>query len=124
MLSTTAWVAVQDAGNTALLIALAATLPRQIDMTLDMHQLTAGLTDMIAVWTRIKGACEHIEPVADAGFADRIGFGRLELRDGMQKRDGLRDRKRQREIRKCAKGLAERSAPEGLSLCSLPLRKI
>jgi ABC-type cobalamin/Fe3+-siderophores transport system ATPase subunit len=56
-------------------------------MTLDMHQLTAGLTDMIAVWTRIKGVCEHIEPAADPGFADRIGFGRLELRDGMQERD-------------------------------------
>jgi ABC-type bacteriocin/lantibiotic exporter with double-glycine peptidase domain len=87
VLSTTAWVAVQDAGNTALLIALAATLPRQIEMTLDMHQLTAGLTDMIAVWTRIKGVCEHIEPAADPGFTDRIGFGRLELKDGTRERD-------------------------------------
>lgn len=58
VLLTTAWVAIQDAGNTALLIALAATLPRQIDMTLDMHQLTSGMTDLISVWTRIKGVCE------------------------------------------------------------------
>mgnify|MGYP003374873588 FL=1 len=86
VLSTTAWVAVQDAGNTALLIALAATLPRQIEMTLDMHQLTAGLTDMIAVWTRIKGVCEHIEPAEDPGFVDRIVFGHLQIKDGMRER--------------------------------------
>lgn len=84
VLSTTAWVAIQDAGNTALLIALAATLPRQIEMTLDMHQLTSGLTDLIAIWTRIKGVCEHIEPAADPGFVDRIGFGRLLLKEGEQ----------------------------------------
>ncbi|HNJ50746.1 MAG TPA: AAA family ATPase, partial [Accumulibacter sp.] len=47
VLSTTAWVAVQDAGNLPLLIALAATLPRQVEMTLDMHQLTSGLTDLV-----------------------------------------------------------------------------
>ena len=84
VLSTTAWIAVEDAGNTALLIALAATLPRQIEMTLDMHQLTVGFTDLLAVWTRIKGICAHIRPAADSGFVDRIGFGRLVLREGEQ----------------------------------------
>src|SRR5664279_2962052 len=58
VLSATAWIAVQNTGNAVLLIALAATLPRQIEMTLDMHQFTVGLTDLVAVWTRIKGVCE------------------------------------------------------------------
>ena len=86
VLSTTAWIAVQDAGNTALLIALAATLPRQIEMTLDMHQLTAGFTDLLAVWTRIKGVCAHSRPLPDEGFIARIGFDRVVLREGDQQR--------------------------------------
>lgn len=84
VLSTTAWIAVQDTGNLTLLIALAATLPRQIEMTLDLHQLTAGFTDLQAVWTRLKGVCEHMRPQPDAGFVGRIGFGRLVLREGDQ----------------------------------------
>ena len=93
VLSTTAWVAVQDAGNTALLIGLAATLPRQIEMTLDMHQLTTGFNDLVAVWTRIKGVCEHIRPEPDAGFVDRIAFGRIVLRHGEREQicDSLAD---------------------------------
>ncbi len=86
VLSTTAWVAVQDAGNMALLIALAATLPRQVEMTLDMHQLTSGLTDLVAVWSRIQGVCEHMHPATDEGFVDRIGFGRLVLKEGAHER--------------------------------------
>ncbi|WP_301101455.1 AAA family ATPase [Propionivibrio sp.] len=86
VLSTTAWIAVQDAGDTTLLIALAATLPRQIEMTLDMHQLTAGFTDLLAVWTRIKGVCAHIRPLPDAGFVGRIGFGRIVLKEGENER--------------------------------------
>ncbi|MBK7663366.1 MAG: ABC transporter ATP-binding protein [Sterolibacteriaceae bacterium] len=82
VLTTTAWVAVQDAGNTALLIGLAATLPRQIEMTLDMHQLTTGFNDLVAVWVRIKGVCEHFHPQSDAGFVDRIAFGRIVLKHG------------------------------------------
>jgi ABC-type bacteriocin/lantibiotic exporter with double-glycine peptidase domain len=89
VLSTTAWIAVQDAGHTALLIALAATLPRQIEMTLDMHQLTVGLTDLLAVWTRIKGVCEHLCPLPAAGFAERIGFGRVVLKEGAHERSCL-----------------------------------
>lgn len=86
VLSTTAWIALQDAGNTVLLIALAATLPRQIEMTLDMHQLTVGFTDLLAVWTRIKGICEHIRPLPDAGFIDRIGFGEVVLKTDKNER--------------------------------------
>ena len=81
VLGTTAWIAFDSAGNTALLIALAATLPRQIEMTLDMHQLTAGVTDLVALWTRIQGICNHHRPTPDAGFVARVDFGRLELRE-------------------------------------------
>ena len=81
VLSTTAWIAVQNTGHTTLLIALAATLPRQIEMTLDMHQFTVGLTDLVAVWTRIKGVCEHIFPLPDPDFDDRIGFGQIVLKE-------------------------------------------
>jgi ABC-type bacteriocin/lantibiotic exporter with double-glycine peptidase domain len=86
VLSATAWIAIQDSGNITLLIALAATLPRQIEMTLDMHQLTAGFTDLLAVWTRIKGVCEHIRPLPDAGFVKRIGFGNIVLKEGDNER--------------------------------------
>lgn len=86
VLAATAWVATQDAGNTTLLIALAATLPRQIEMTLDMHQLTAGMTDLLAIWTRIKGICEHMQPVPKA-VEGRIEFGRLRLRQGERERE-------------------------------------
>ena len=82
VLSTTAWIAVHDAGDTALLIALAATLPRQIEMTLDIHELTVGFTDLLAVWTRIKGVCAHLRPLPVADFLERIGFGRVVLREG------------------------------------------
>ena len=81
VLGTTAWIAFDSAGNTALLIALAATLPRQIEMTLDMHQLTAGVTDLVALWTRIQGICSHHRPTPDADFVARVDFGRLELRE-------------------------------------------
>ena len=81
VLGATAWIAYDSVGNTGLLIALAATLPRQIEMTLDMHQLTAGVTDLVALWTRIKGICRHHCPDPDAGFAERVDFGRLELRE-------------------------------------------
>ena len=81
VLGTTAWIAFDSAGNTALLIALAATLPRQIEMTLDMHQLTAGVTDLVALWARIQGICNHPRPTPDAGFVARVDFGRLELRE-------------------------------------------
>ncbi len=81
VLSTTAWIALHDVGDTALLIALAATLPRQIEMTLDMHELTVGFTDLVAIWTRIKGVCAHLRPLPAADFVERIGFGRVVLRE-------------------------------------------
>ncbi|MFB0935789.1 MAG: hypothetical protein QMB52_08440 [Propionivibrio sp.] len=86
VLSMTAWIAVRDAGQMALLISLAATLPRQIEMTLDMHQLTVGFTDLVAVWTRIKGVCQHLCPVPDPDFVGRIGFGGVVLKEGGNER--------------------------------------
>ncbi len=82
VLAATAWVAVHESGNIALLVALAATLPRQIEMTLDMHQLTAGMTDLLAIWTRIKGICEHMQPAGEERIEERIDFGRLVLKTG------------------------------------------
>jgi hypothetical protein len=40
--ATMAYIVTQDSGNTSLLIALAATLPRQIEMTHDIHSLASG----------------------------------------------------------------------------------
>ena len=80
VLTATALVAIKETGNLALLIALAATLPRQIEMTLDMHQLTAGMTDLMAIWTRMKGICEHMQPAASSEPTERIEFGRLALK--------------------------------------------
>ncbi len=82
VLSMTAWIATTELGQTAQLIALAATLPRQIEMALDMHQLTAGVTDLVAVWTRISGVCEHLQPTPDSRFVERIGFGHVQLKEG------------------------------------------
>nr|WP_315233369.1 ABC transporter ATP-binding protein [uncultured Albidiferax sp.] len=74
-----AWVAGDNAGNTALLVALAATLPRQIALSSDMHDLASGWNDLAAVWTRIGGACNAMRPAPDAGFLQRIGYGELRL---------------------------------------------
>ena len=37
---------------------------------------------LVAVWVRIKGVCEHFHPQSDAGFVDRIAFGRIVLKHG------------------------------------------
>jgi hypothetical protein len=75
-------VALQDAGNTVALIALATTLPRQIEMTYELHLLATGWNDFIAVWTRFGGVAANMLPQPDAGFDDRIKFDRLVLREG------------------------------------------
>ena len=78
--ATMTYVAIRDSGDTALLIALAATLPRQIEMTNDVHQLASGWNDVLAVWTRIGGVVESMRPASDPNFNDRIKFDRLVLR--------------------------------------------
>src|ERR1700693_1836628 len=43
-------VAVQNVSDTALLIALATTLPRQIEMTYELHLLATGWDGFFAGW--------------------------------------------------------------------------
>jgi ABC-type bacteriocin/lantibiotic exporter with double-glycine peptidase domain len=75
-------VAVRDAGNTAMLVALATTLPRQIEMTYELHLLATGWNDFIAVWTRFGGVAANMLPTPDPTFDNRIKFDRLVLREG------------------------------------------
>jgi ABC-type bacteriocin/lantibiotic exporter with double-glycine peptidase domain len=78
--STMAAVASQDIGNTVLLVALAATLPRQIEMTHDVHLLASGWNDLLAIWTRMGGVVDNMRPQPDSEFNTRIRFDRLFLR--------------------------------------------
>jgi ABC-type bacteriocin/lantibiotic exporter with double-glycine peptidase domain len=72
-------IASRDVSNTALLIGLAATLPRQIELSHDVHGLVTGWNDLLAVWTRITGACNTMHPEPDADFDARIKFDRVSL---------------------------------------------
>jgi ABC-type bacteriocin/lantibiotic exporter with double-glycine peptidase domain len=72
-------IASRDVSNTALLIGLAATLPRQIELSHDVHGLVTGWNDLLAVWTRITGACNTMHPQPDADFDARIKFNRVSL---------------------------------------------
>lgn len=80
-------IAIRDVGNTEILIALAATLPRQIEMTNDVHQLATDYNDVLAAWTRIGGVAANMRPEPDPGFDERIRFDRLTLREGEEERD-------------------------------------
>lgn len=80
--TTLAYIAFRDAGNTALLIGLAATLPRQIDMTNEVHQLAIDFNDVLAAWTRVGGIADNMRPDPDPNFNRRIKFDRLVLREG------------------------------------------
>jgi ABC-type bacteriocin/lantibiotic exporter with double-glycine peptidase domain len=75
-------VAVQHVGETALLVGLATTLPRQIEMTYELHLLATGWNDFIAIWTRFGGVANNMLPQPDADFDKRIKFDRLVLREG------------------------------------------
>jgi ABC-type multidrug transport system fused ATPase/permease subunit len=75
-------VAVHNAGNTTMLIALATTLPRQIEMTYELHLLATGWNDFVAVWTRLGGVAANMRPQPEPTFDDRIKFDRLVLREG------------------------------------------
>jgi ABC-type bacteriocin/lantibiotic exporter with double-glycine peptidase domain len=79
--STMVFVASHNAGDTELLIALAATLPRQIEMTNNVHEFASGWNDVLAMWTRIGGIVDNMQPAADPDFDDRIKFDRLLLRE-------------------------------------------
>lgn len=80
--TTMAYVALRDAGDMAVLIALATTLPRQIEMTNDVHQLATDWNDVLASWTRVGGIADNMRPDPDPRFNRRIKFDRLVLREG------------------------------------------
>src|SRR3974390_1824772 len=75
-------VAMRNAGDTVLLVGLATTLPRQIEMTYELHLLATGWNDFVAIWTRFGGVAANMLPEPDANFDDRIKFDRLVLREG------------------------------------------
>jgi len=75
-------VAVHDKGNTVMLVGLATTLPRQIEMTYELHLLATGWNDFIAIWTRFGGVAANMLPRPDPAFDERIKFDRLVLREG------------------------------------------
>ena len=82
--TTMVYVAWQNEGDTELLIALAVTLPRQIDMTAAVHQFVSGWNDVLAHWTRWGGIVANMRPLMDPRFEARIAFDRLLMREGQQ----------------------------------------
>jgi hypothetical protein len=80
--ATMALVAAQDRNNVDLLIALAVTLPRQIEMTSSVHQFVTGWNDVLAHWTRWGGIITNMRPSPDPDFEKRIRFDRLIMREG------------------------------------------
>jgi ABC-type bacteriocin/lantibiotic exporter with double-glycine peptidase domain len=74
-------VAVHNVGNMVLLVGLATTLPRQIEMTYELHLLATGWNDFIAIWTRFGGVADNMLPQPDPDFDKRIKFDRLVLRE-------------------------------------------
>jgi ABC-type protease/lipase transport system fused ATPase/permease subunit len=77
-----AFIAVRSTGDMEILIALAATLPRQIDMTNDIHTFTAGWNELLASWARLTGVADNMHPGADADYDARMKLDQLVLREG------------------------------------------
>ena len=75
-------VAIRNTGDTEVLVVLATTLPRQIEMTKDMYSLASGWNDMVAIWARIGGVVDNMRPDSDPGYDARIKYDRLMLREG------------------------------------------
>jgi ABC-type multidrug transport system fused ATPase/permease subunit len=75
-------IAANSGGDVSLLIAMAATLPRQIEMTNDVHQLASGWNELVAIWTRIAGVTENMKPPPDPAHDERVQFDKLILREG------------------------------------------
>jgi ABC-type multidrug transport system fused ATPase/permease subunit len=80
--ATVTMVALHHRGDTIMLVALATTLPRQIEMTYELHLLATGWNDFISVWTRFGGVAANMLPQPEPAFDDRIKFDRLVLREG------------------------------------------
>ncbi|HEX3504178.1 MAG TPA: ABC transporter ATP-binding protein [Xanthobacteraceae bacterium] len=80
--ATITMVAMHNIGNTAMLVGLATTLPRQIEMSYELHLLATGWNDFIAIWTRFGGVAANMLPEPDPDFDERIKFDKLVLREG------------------------------------------
>src|ERR1700677_1707258 len=80
--ATITMVALHNVGDTVLLVGLATTLPRQIEMTYELHLLASGWNDFIAIWTRFGGVANNMQPQPDPGFDQRVKFDKLVLREG------------------------------------------
>jgi ABC-type transport system involved in cytochrome c biogenesis ATPase subunit len=59
-------------------------LPRQIEMTNQVHQLTSSWNDVLALWARLGGIARSMRPEPDPNFDRRIKFDRLVLRENGQ----------------------------------------
>jgi hypothetical protein len=84
---TMVFIASQEGGNTDLLIALAVTVPRQIDMATEVYEFVSGWNDIFAHWTRWGGIIANMRPDIDPKFETRIQFDRLILQEGQQIRE-------------------------------------
>ena len=82
-------VAMRNAGDTEVLIVLAATLPRQIEMTKDMYSLAAGWNDMVAIWARMGGVVASMRPDFDPQYDARMKYDRIMLRENDQVTNAL-----------------------------------
>jgi ABC-type multidrug transport system fused ATPase/permease subunit len=80
--ATMAWVVKKDGGEIGLLVGLAATLPKQIALTHDIHSFAIGWNDLLALWTRAGGVVDHMHPTPPSDIDQRITFERIELRQG------------------------------------------
>ena len=75
------YVAISNAGDIDVLVALAVTLPRQIEMSDNVYTLASGWNDMLALWTRLGAVVRTMRPSPDPYFDQRIKFDRLVLRE-------------------------------------------
>lgn len=80
--SAMAMVALRNTDDSAVLVALAATLPRQIEMTNNVHQFASGWNEFLAAWTRMGGVSTSMHPEFDPAFDRRAKFDKLILREG------------------------------------------
>ena len=74
-------IAWKDSSNLEVMIALAATLPRQIEMTKDVHTFTSGWNDLLAQWARLTGVADNFHPKPDPEFDGRLKIEQLTLRE-------------------------------------------
>src|SRR4029079_909869 len=78
-----AYIAMNNSGDMEIMIALATTLPRQIEMTKDVHTSTSGWNELLASWARLTGVADNMHPDPDEDFDARMKPDRVVLREGV-----------------------------------------